>query len=33
MLEAKLKTKIDLGFENTIKPSARERILKDIIYV
>jgi len=33
MLEAKLGTKVDIGFEHMIKPAAREKILKEIIYV
>ena len=32
-LEKSLKNKVDLGIESTIKPVAREYILKDIIYV
>ena len=32
-LEENLKTKVDLGIESTLKPIAREYVLKDIIYV
>ena len=31
-LEEKLKNKVDLGIESTLKPIAREHILKEIIY-
>jgi len=32
-LEKAFSTKVDLGIENTLKPIAKERILKEIIYV
>jgi len=32
-LEAVFKTKVDLGIESALKPIAKERILKEIIYV
>jgi predicted nucleotidyltransferase len=32
-LEDGLNAKIDLGIENSIKPLAKERIMKEIIYV
>lgn len=32
-LENSLKTKVDLGIEHSIKPVAKETLLKDIIYV
>ena len=32
-LEKNLKNKVDLGIESTLKPAAREYILKEIIYV
>jgi len=32
-LEENLKNKVDLGIESTLKPIAREYILKEIIYV
>ena len=32
-LEKELDTQIDLGFENTLKPSVREKIKGQIIYV
>jgi len=31
-LEENLKNKVDLGIESTLKPIAREYVLKDIIY-
>lgn len=32
-LEESLNSKIDLGIEHSLKPIAKEKILKDIIYV
>lgn len=32
-LESAFHTKVDLGIESSLKPIARERILKEIIYV
>ena len=32
-LEQAFKTKVDLGIESALKPIAKERILKEIIYV
>jgi predicted nucleotidyltransferase len=32
-LEDGLKSKIDLGIEHSLKPIAKERVLKEIIYV
>lgn len=32
-LEAQLKNRVDLGIESTLKPIAKEYILKEIIYV
>ena len=32
-LEEAFKTKVDLGIESALKPIAKERILKEIIYV
>jgi len=32
-LEKAFQTKVDLGIESTLKPLAKEQILKDIVYV